>query len=284
MSRCGSDWFPLKHLGVDVGGTSTRAHLLRTPMSPMRWNTAGGNLTLDPDRLLHTLRALLREANPDAAVIGVPGAKSSPRAAEWLARELAALPLPVTVMSDAELALEAAFGPTSDGIVVCAGTGSVAAVRKAGLSHQVGGHGYLIDDAGSAYDIGRRLLAATLRSRDQGSLDLVAQVEGMLGEPIDQFLGRAYTAPSERTQIAQLAQHLPRMTHPAIHEIVRDAAASLVALAEAARARFGALPIRLVGGVFRHPIIATTLRQKCGAALASREPHVAAAYMAAGAR
>jgi N-acetylglucosamine kinase-like BadF-type ATPase len=276
------DTFPLKHLGVDVGGTSTRAHLIGGDGSHLDWTTTGGSVTLDPEGLLDTLLALVRQASPQTACIGLPGGKSSPAAAAWIAQELAVLPLNVTVMSDAELALVAAFGPDCDGIVVCAGTGSVAAVRKAGRSYQVGGHGYLIGDSGGAYDIGRRLLAAALRCRDQGEPDLCREVEGVLGESLDRFLGRVYASPSDRTPVAHLAQELRSIRHPVSKEILVEAAEDLVALAKAAQARFGELPIQLVGGVFRNPVISSTMQEKCGAALTAREPHVAAAYLAAG--
>jgi N-acetylglucosamine kinase-like BadF-type ATPase len=235
---------------------------------------------MDAASLLGTLRKLIMEAAPQAACIGLPGAASSPESAAWVAGELAALPTRLIVMTDAELALTAAFGPLGDGIVVCAGTGSVAAVRKAGVRYQVGGHGYLIDDAGSAYDIGRRLLAITLRYRDQGETSLVIQVEEALGEPVDEFVRRMYAAPSERRPVAELSRQLAGIAHPAIDDLLREAAESLVALVDRAQGRFGNLPVALVGGVFRNPAVTTMLQERCGASLSSREPHVAAAYLA----
>ena len=48
-----------------------------------------------------------------------------------------------------------------------AGTGSAAyGENAAGLSHKTGAYGYLIDDAGSGYGVGRTGLAAALRAAD----------------------------------------------------------------------------------------------------------------------
>ena len=51
---------------------------------------------------------------------------------------------------------------------VIAGTGSVAygANKSTGRSHRAGGYGYLIDDAGSGYGVGRAAIAASLRAMD----------------------------------------------------------------------------------------------------------------------
>src|SRR5205085_11883464 len=142
-----------RYLGVDMGGSNTRAYLMQEPAAPRSWQAPGGNLALDPEAALAVLLPLVREAAPAGACLGLAGARTAPDAVAWLAVELARQAGRVTLMTDADLALTAAFGTEADGIVVCAGTGSVAAVRHAGATHLVGGHGFLLDDAGSAYDI-----------------------------------------------------------------------------------------------------------------------------------
>jgi N-acetylglucosamine kinase-like BadF-type ATPase len=71
------------------------------------------------------------------------------------------------------------------------------------------------------------------------------------------------------------------MQHPMGREILTEAAEDLVDLARTAQEQFGPLPIRLMGGVFRIPVVAETLRQRCGAVLARTRPEVAAARLAA---
>jgi N-acetylglucosamine kinase-like BadF-type ATPase len=277
----GRDTCEGRYLGVDMGGSTTRAYLLREPAAPRSWQAPGGNVTLDPEAALRVLLPVVREAAPAGACLGLAGARTAPAAVAWLAGELEGQVGRVTVMTDADLALTAAFGTEADGIVVCAGTGSVAAVRHAGATHLLGGHGFLLDDAGSAYDIGRRLIAAALRDRDRGGESLVDEVEALLGEPVDAFVRRAYADPADRGPLARLAERVPAIRHPVASEILADAAEALVDLVGTAQERFGPLPVRLAGGVFRIPAVTELLGRRCGAALAQTSPEVAAARLAA---
>jgi N-acetylglucosamine kinase-like BadF-type ATPase len=274
---------PRGYLGVDMGGSGTRAYLLQAATDPLAWEAPGGNLALAPEQALDVLVPLVRRAAPEVACLGLAGARTSPEVVDRLVAELAAQLRSVIVMTDAELALAAAFSPLSDGIVLCAGTGSVAVVRKDGVVHHLGGHGFLFGDAGSAFDIGRRLVAATLRDRDRGGKSLVDQVEPLLGVPLDDFVRDRYLEPADRFQLARLAEDVATLSHPIAHEIVGEAAAGLVKLVASARDRFGQLPVRLVGGVFRIPAVAEKLRVECGATLADTRPEVAAAQLAAAA-
>lgn len=53
------------------------------------------------------------------------------------------------------------------GIILIAGTGSICyGKNEAGAAHRTGGCGYLIDDEGSGYSIGRDLIAAVVRAND----------------------------------------------------------------------------------------------------------------------
>ena len=270
-----------RYLGVDMGGSTTRAYLMQLPASPRTWQAPGGNLALDPEAALDVLLPLVREAASAGACLGLAGARTAPAAVAWLAGELERQACRITLMTDADLALTAAFGSEADGVVVCAGTGSVAAVRHEGATHLVGGHGFLLDDAGSAYDIGKRLIAGALRDRDRGGESLVRAVEALLGEPIDAFVRRAYAHPADREPLARLAEHVPAIPHAVASSILSDAADALVDLVGTARERFGPLPVRLAGGVFRIPVVAETLRRRCGATLARTSPEVVAARLAA---
>jgi N-acetylglucosamine kinase-like BadF-type ATPase len=70
------------------------------------------------------------------------------------------------VTTDYEIALEAAVG-AGPGIVLLAGTGSAAYGRNAaGETARAGGYGPWVGDEGSAFEIGRRAVAAVARSRD----------------------------------------------------------------------------------------------------------------------
>lgn len=72
----------------------------------------------------------------------------------------------VLAMPDIELACRAAF-PAGDGIVLMAGTGSIAAcLGPDGRLQRAGGRGHLIDDAGSGHWIASRALRLVWRAED----------------------------------------------------------------------------------------------------------------------
>jgi N-acetylglucosamine kinase-like BadF-type ATPase len=82
----------------------------------------------------------------------------------FLAQEFARATALVT--TDYEIALEAAVG-AGPGIVLIAGTGSAAYGRNAaGETARSGGYGPWVGDEGSAFEIGRRAVAAVARARD----------------------------------------------------------------------------------------------------------------------
>jgi N-acetylglucosamine kinase-like BadF-type ATPase len=268
------------YLGVDMGGSTTRAHL-SAGAAIRDWQTTGGNLALDRDAARDILIGLIADAQPLAACIGIAGARTAPDSVTWLAAQLAPLGCPVSLLTDAELAVHAAFGPSGDGIVVCAGTGSVAIVRCDGAVHLIGGHGYLFGDAGSAYDIGRRIIATALRERDvHPETSLADDLQTALGEPLDAVVARVYASPGERGPVALLAERVSGMRSTAARAVLDEAAAALVDLVTTAQRRFGPLPVRTLGGVFSDPVIAQTLRLLCEAIPAPRRPEVAAADLA----
>jgi N-acetylglucosamine kinase-like BadF-type ATPase len=76
----------------------------------------------------------------------------------------------VQVCTDLDLTLEATGSGLA--IVLIAGTGSAAVGRdRSGQIVRVGGHGPLLGDEGSAYDVGRRASIAALREADRGRPD-----------------------------------------------------------------------------------------------------------------
>ena len=53
-----------------------------------------------------------------------------------------------------------------DGMAMICGTGSVLFARENGIMHRIGGWGYLFDESGSAYDIGKDAIRAALAQLD----------------------------------------------------------------------------------------------------------------------
>ena len=159
-------------LVMDLGGTGSRA-LLEIGNESRRSEAPCGN----PNRvgakaveacifdLLVGVEAAGRTL--DRAVVGMAGA-SHPEARILVRRAFERAGVLVGAawfMNDAELAHCAAFpGPEVPGVLVVAGTGSIAVARGAGGAFvRAGGKGPAVGDEGSGHWIGTRLLEASLR-------------------------------------------------------------------------------------------------------------------------
>jgi glucosamine kinase len=115
----------------------------------------------------------------------------------------------VVVVTDIEIALEAAFadGP---GIVVSAGTGSVAVGRdRTGQQHRIGGYGWQMGDEGSGYAIGRAALGAVSRAADGRSphTTLTDRVLEATRSPDFEALVR-WAAGASPAEVAAIAPHV----------------------------------------------------------------------------
>jgi glucosamine kinase len=165
------------YLGIDGGGSKTTC-VVGTELSLLAQAVAGpSNITrVGEVRARESLHQAIREACANAkieprqierACIGVAGAGRAEVASvvrkiltELIAGE-------IEVVGDMEIALDAAFG-TGPGVIVIAGTGSIAYGRNAqGASARAGGWGFAISDEGSAHWIGRSAVASVMRALDQ---------------------------------------------------------------------------------------------------------------------
>ena len=110
--------------------------------------------------------------------------------------------------SDTICALNAAIGPTADGLLIIVGTGSIACLRMGKQRIRVGGWGYLIGDEGSGYDMGKSAINAALRAFDGRGPQtiLVDLIEKESGLPISEITKKVYS--SGRTAIASYASVL----------------------------------------------------------------------------
>ncbi|PCI31390.1 MAG: hypothetical protein COB53_13245 [Elusimicrobia bacterium] len=139
-------------LGVDLGGTRLRAVL------SINGRTRRFEVVCPPrEELPNSLRAIVRRRKLDGLVIGARGVWTH-KEREALRKSVASLAHIVRILPDIELAWRAAFG-TGAGVVVVAGTGSIAYARTAnGRSARAGGLGPLLGDEGSSFWIGKQWL------------------------------------------------------------------------------------------------------------------------------
>ena len=150
----------------------------------------------------------------------------------------------VTVVPDYEAAFQSAL-PTGYGVVVIAGTGSIAyAQGRDNRAARAGGYGYLIDDAGSGYGVGRQALAAILAAQEGlgETTSLQELVANQFGWPIgkmtrDKVVQEVYFGDMDRVKIASLAQTVAEAAADGdgiAHRILMQAGGALARLADAA--------------------------------------------------
>jgi glucosamine kinase len=162
-------------IGADVGGTKTAVAVSKDGVIVGRAEGPGaavrpGRALASASTIIEVVRGALSDAGRltgDVLVVGAAGAGRAPEREELrTAIRSENIVSSVVVTTDIEIALAAAFadGP---GIVVSAGTGSVAVGRdQSGKRHRIGGYGWQMGDEGSGYAIGRASLGAVSRAAD----------------------------------------------------------------------------------------------------------------------
>jgi len=208
-------------LGLDGGGTQTRAAVATASGEIIGRGGAGAcNLAaVQPAEALQAALAAadiaLKEAGQGRADIaavcaGVAGVSYAARRDQFEAGLQDAFPRArVAVEPDYVVALAGATGG-KPGVIVIAGTGSVAYGENAsGERHKTGAYGYLIDDGGSGYGVGRAALAAVLRAADGTGepTRLSARILDALGlsAPAD-LIPAVYGGKLSRVEIAGLSR------------------------------------------------------------------------------
>ena len=166
-------------LGIDAGGTRTRAVLADGEGRVLGTGEAGAANVVGPDRDQALLRmgaaaaAALGPVGPEAigaVCAGAAGLLALPGAGAGLARELSAVlgaDCPVSFIGDAAIAF-AAGTAEPDGTDLIGGTGAAAfAIRsRTGIRSRADGYGWLLGDLGSGFWLGREAVAAALRHLD----------------------------------------------------------------------------------------------------------------------
>ncbi|HZR27287.1 MAG TPA: BadF/BadG/BcrA/BcrD ATPase family protein [Terriglobales bacterium] len=230
--------------GIDAGGSKTRCAIgdehgvLGTAQgSSCKIQRVG---EAEARRALH---AVVKEAIQAAGVsaeqveracIGISGA-SDPKVAEAVRRILGeVISVPIEVVGDVMIALEAAFGGGA-GCIVIAGTGSIALGRnERGEFVRAGGWGPAASDEGSGYWIGRAAVAAVLRAYDAG--ESTALLSGIMDTwalaTSEDFLRRASESPTpDFAQLVPAVLNAAEQGDALAREILMRAGAELAELA-----------------------------------------------------
>ena len=95
--------------------------------------------------------------------------------------------------SDSQNAVAAALGD-EDGTAIIAGTGTIAYVRENGVLRRIGGFGYLFEDGGSGYSLGREAIYLALRAEEgtRPATPLTELVKSALGGSVISRLSDIY--------------------------------------------------------------------------------------------
>ena len=163
-------------LGLDIGGSRTRARLMRSGVVVGEAEAGSASLTAaGPERAREALAVLFGELGEIAvspvatAVAGAAGCDTAANRARL--RELLAPLLPgarVEVVHDARLVLAAAG--LDEGVALIAGTGSIAwGCSASGAEARAGGWGNLLGDDGSGYWVAREAARRALAEHDRGA-------------------------------------------------------------------------------------------------------------------
>ncbi|MDG4799867.1 BadF/BadG/BcrA/BcrD ATPase family protein [Micromonospora sp. WMMD980] len=263
-------------VGLDVGGTSTRATALGLDGARLGAGRAGGGNPTSHGaeraaaELLAALRAALVGVDPTrvrAGVIGLAGAgrllaDPQGRAAFDRAWADAGLRCPYTVHGDALVAY-ASGTAAPDGTVLIAGTGAIAAqVRDLRLDRTADGHGWLLGDAGSGFWLGREAVRRLLADLDRadapselgrqvlaeltGTSEVAARPRATVDAVVQAVTRRP---PVELARFAPLVITAARAGEPAAATLITGAAALLAESVSRIRPADATDPVVLGGGL-----------------------------------
>ena len=176
---------PLYYLGIDGGATKTDFVLTDCEGKVIErylgasTNPADLGIETACERLEEGIRRVCRNVSPRYVSVfaGISGGLTG-QAKERIRACLEGLGFARAENgSDAQSIVAAGLGKRA-GVSVIVGTGSVAFVQNGGALHRIGGFGYLFDEGGNGYSIGRDAIAEVLW-REQLGEDV-----GVLGERI----------------------------------------------------------------------------------------------------
>ena len=259
----------MRHVcGIDAGGTKT-VGLLADQTGRILGHARGGGANLqihgelEVEKVLHqVIEELTRGLHIDGLCLGIAGVDRShdEDVVRGILRRLGHRER-ARVANDAVIALVAG-SPERTGIVVLAGTGSIAyGIDPRGLTARAGGLGSLLSDEGSGYWLGQHALRAVVRAADgRGPATRLQELVGeALGiRAVGDLVPLIYEQGLPRQRIAALAG-LVQEARDAGDEVAagltgraaRELAASARAVAH--RLDFGGQAFRVVlaGGAFQ---------------------------------
>lgn len=263
------------YLGIDAGGTQTRARLV-SAAGEVLGNGEGGpaNIRIGLEQSLEQIEIAYRGAT-DAAGLG-PEDLSRIRVGLGVAglnrrgalEGLKDTRFPFAAVAFASDAAIACLGAHSgeDGAIVILGTGSIGFARVAGEAVTVGGYGFPISDEGSGADLGMRAIRRSLWARDKriAHTPMTREILAGFGGSAGEIVAWADEAtPTDYARFAPLVMDYAERGDAVAEPIVQDAAQSIGRLIRVLLER-GARRCCLMGGLSERmrEWLATGLRKR----------------------
>jgi N-acetylglucosamine kinase-like BadF-type ATPase len=255
-------------IGIDAGGTKT-VGLLADGQGKVLSETRGGGANLQTAGELEVekvldgiLEALDPQRRAAALCLGIAGV-DRPADEQVIRGILRRLGYRETarVVNDAAIAL-AAGAPARMGIVVLAGTGSIAyGADRTGRTVRSGGYGFLLADEGSAYWFGHQALRLAVRAADgRGPETLLRPLlfQALEVDTVQDLVPRVYERGLPKHRIAALAGNVQRASDagdPLAAELIQRGAHELALAARAVARQLDftgqAYPVVVAGGAFK---------------------------------
>ena len=264
-------------LGVDGGGTNCRAAVVNDAGETLGESQAeaANFLRVGLEKAISHIRNAVHQAceqtgiEPSqitAACIGLAGVSHPDHNRQMLSALKEALPIKdILLETDARVALAGATG-NEPGVVIIAGTGSIACgINARGRFARSGGWGPIMGDEGSGSYIGRRALEAVVmaydyRGKPTAMMEPVLKHFGVASPPELPPVIYETTDEQRHAVMAKIAQLSRVAVNAAEHgdqvalDILRDAAEELaktaIAVIEQLRMEHDTFRIAYVGGVF----------------------------------
>lgn len=258
-------------VGLDGGGTKTAVqirsmdHLILKEIEIGSLNYNGRT----KEELEQTIQELVHHLNEIPG--GISGCQSicistagvsNQDAVDWLTNQIRSCGIEgiLSIVGDQKAALAGAL-EGAEGIVLISGTGSICYGENGeGQSCRSGGYGYLIDDEGSGYAIGRDILTAAVRSvdgREASDLLYSLVLEQIGGNKVEDIIRYTYQQKFDKANIAKLAPLLVpsyEQKDEAAIRIVQKAASELAKLVVpvAKKLSLEQGKIAFLGGILQH--------------------------------
>lgn len=260
MSAGPGEGEPALYLGIDAGGTNTRARLVDRAGAVLGAGGCGpANTGLGLEALVETLLTAARQAFDAAAIpfdraastsagVGIAGLSRS-GARDFL--EAAPWPFASTAFAtDAAIANLGAHGG-EDGATLILGTGSVALISVGGETRAIGGYGFPISDEGSGAALGLSAMRHALRALDGRTVRTelsTAITERFEHDPVQAIAWMDGATPRDYAHLAPVVMDHAEANDAIARSIVEDAAGHIERFIETIFAQ-GAPRCALAGGL-----------------------------------